>query len=181
MVDLAFLLVTFFMLTTQFRAEEPVIVDIPISVSELKVPVTNIMVITLTDDERVFFDLSGQQYRKELLEGMANKYNLQFTEEEKEAFSVISSFGMPIGALKQFLQMSPEKRKEIEQPGIPVDSTNNQLKNWILMSRLANPKARIAIKGDQDAAYPVVEKVIATIQGTDVNRFNLITNLEKGA
>lgn len=180
MVDLAFLLVTFFMLTTQFRAEEPVVVDIPISVSELKVPVTNIMVITMSADERVFFDLSGQQYRKQLLAGIGNKYNIQFTEAEKETFAVMSSFGVPIGSLKQFLQMAPEKRKEVHQPGIPIDSTRNQLEDWILMARLANPKARIAIKGDENAAYPVVKKVMSTIQETGVNRFNLITNLEGG-
>ncbi|HUH46130.1 MAG TPA: biopolymer transporter ExbD, partial [Arenibacter sp.] len=57
MVDLAFLLVTFFMLTTNFVAEEPVIVDMPSSISEIKVPVTNIMVISLADDGTVFFNL----------------------------------------------------------------------------------------------------------------------------
>ena len=36
MVDLAFLLVTFFMLTTTFRTEEPVLVDVPASHSEIE-------------------------------------------------------------------------------------------------------------------------------------------------
>lgn len=180
MVDLAFLLVTFFMLTTNFRSEEPITVSTPSSISELKLPVTNVMVISITGDDRVFFDLSGQPNRVELLGRIGNKYGIQFTDAEKATFAVMSSVGVPIGSLKQFLSLSSEERKTVDQPGIPVDSTKNQLKDWISLSRLTNPKARIAVKGDQDAAYPVVDKVITTVQDAGVNRFNLITDLEKG-
>lgn len=180
MVDLAFLLVTFFMLTTNFRTQEPVTVKIPASVSELKIPVRDIMTITIGKEGKVFFDLSGQPARKRLLQGIANKYNVSFTPEEIETFSLMSSFGVPVGALKQLLNLESDERSEVEQPGIPVDSTNNQLKQWILLSRLANPKARIAIKGDKDVAYPVVEEVINTVQDAGVNRFNLVTSLKKG-
>jgi len=43
---------------------------------------------------------------------------------------------------------------------------------------LANPKVRIAIKGDDDATYPVVKKVFNTLLDRKVNRFNLITGKE---
>ena len=39
LVDVAFLLLTFFMLTTQFKSDASVIVDTPSSISEIKLPV----------------------------------------------------------------------------------------------------------------------------------------------
>ena len=143
MVDLAFLLVTFFMLTTKFAPEEPMAVDMPSSVSEIKLP--------------------------------------DITPDEVKSFSLMSSLGVPVGNLKQFLDMKPDERKLVKQPGIPCDSINNELADWIVFSRVTNPKLRIAIKGDRDANYPIVKSVITTLIDRKVNRFNLITNLEKGS
>jgi biopolymer transport protein ExbD len=46
---------------------------------------------------------------------------------------------------------------------------------------MVNPQLRIAIKGDGAANYPVVKKIINTLQDNRISRFNLITNLEGGA
>lgn len=181
MVDLAFLLVTFFMLTTKFAPEEPMAVDMPSSVSEIKLPDTDIMTISISKDGIVFFNMDGKYNRESLLAKMGEKYGVQFTSQEAKSFSVMSSVGMPFGNLKEFLAMKPEERKLIRQPGIPCDSLNNELADWIVLSRITNPKLRIAIKGDRDAAYPVVKNVISTLIDRNVNRFNLITNMEKGS
>jgi len=181
MVDLAFLLVTFFMLTTKFAPEEPLAVDMPSSVSEIKLPDTDILTISISKEGAVFFNMDGKYNRQELLERMGEKYNIQFSSEEVHSFSVLSSMGVPVGNLKQFLAMDNEHRKAVRQPGIPCDSLNNELSDWIVFSRITNPKLRIAIKGDQDADYPVVKNVINTLIERKVNRFNLITNLEQGS
>ena len=181
MVDLAFLLVTFFMLTTKFAPEEPMAVDMPSSVSEIKLPDTDILTISISKEGTVFFNMDGKYNRQELLEKMGEKYNIQFSPEEVHSFSVMSSMGVPVGNLKQFLAMDNEQRKAVRQPGIPCDSLNNELSDWIVFSRITNPKLRIAIKGDQDADYPVVKNVINTLIERKVNRFNLITNLEQGS
>ena len=181
MVDLAFLLVTFFMLTTKFAPEEPLAVDMPTSVSEIKLPDTDILTISISKDGIVFFNMDGKYNRQELLSKMGEKYGIQFTPKEVSAFSVLSSLGVPIGNLKQFLSMAPEERKQVRQPGIPSDSLNNELADWIMLSRTTNPKLRIAIKGDRDADYPVVKNVITTLIDRKVNRFNLITNMEQGS
>lgn len=179
LVDLGFLLVTFFMLTATAAPDEPVAVDMPSSVSEIKMPETDILLITVSKDGTVFFNMDGKYNRQQLLTTMGERYNIQFTPQEVSRFAVMSTFGLPIGNLKQFINMTPEERKAQKQPGVPVDSLNNQLKDWIIFSRMANPKLRIAIKGDGDSSYPVVEKVINTLVDNKINRFNLITNMEK--
>ena len=181
MVDLAFLLVTFFMLTTKFAPEEPMAVDMPTSVSEIKLPDTDILTISISKEGIVFFNMDGKYNRQELLSKMGEKYGIQFTPQETNSFAVLSSLGVPIGSLKQFLSMAPEERKLVRQPGIPSDSLNNELADWIMLSRTTNPKLRIAIKGDRDADYPVVKNVITTLIEKKVSRFNLITNMEKGS
>ncbi len=179
MVDLAFLLVTFFMLTATATPDEPVQVAIPSSVSDIPIPERDMITISISKDNKVFFTVDGQLTRPKMLEEMGKLYNVSFTQEETDVFAVITSFGLPIGSLKEFLSLGREERKQIEQTGIPVDSLNNQLKDWVLQARLANPKVRIAIKGDGDATYPVVKKVINTLLDRKVNRFNLITGDEK--
>ncbi|HKZ38565.1 MAG TPA: biopolymer transporter ExbD [Chryseolinea sp.] len=181
MVDLAFLLVTFFMLTTKFAPEEPLAVDMPTSVSEIKLPDTDILTISVSKDGIVFFNMDGKYNREELLSKIGAKYGVQFSEKEVRSFSVLSSLGVPIGNLKQFLEMSSEERKLVNQPGIPCDSLNNELADWVILSRITNPKLRIAIKGDRDANYPTIKNVINTLIDNKVNRFNLITNMEKGS
>jgi biopolymer transport protein ExbD len=179
MVDLAFLLVTFFMLTTKFAPEEPIAVDMPSSVSEIKLPDTDILTISISKEGKVFFNMDGKYNRESLLLKMGEKYGVQFTEQEVRTFSVLSSFGVPVGSLGEYLRLDPDSRKAINQPGIPCDSVNNELADWIVLSRMTNPKLRIAIKGDQDSNYPVVKDVINTLIDRKVLRFNLITNLER--
>lgn len=179
MVDLAFLLVTFFMLTTKFAPEEPLAVDMPTSVSEIKLPDTDILTISISREGKVFFNMDGKYNREELLAKIGEKYNMQFTSEEVHSFSLMSSMGIPVRSLKEFLDLDNESRKQIDQPGIPCDSLNNELSDWIIFSRITNPKLRVAVKGDRDVEYPVIKKVINTLVGNKVSRFNLITNMEK--
>jgi biopolymer transport protein ExbD len=181
MVDLAFLLVTFFMLTTKFAPEEPLAVDMPTSVSEIKLPETDILTISVSKDGIVFFNMDGKYNRETLLAKMGEKYGIQFTDQEVRSFSVLSSLGVPVGNLKEFLSMDAESRKLVKQPGIPCDSVNNELADWVILSRVTNPKLRIAIKGDRDAHYPAIKNVLTTLIDKKVNRFNLITNMEKGS
>jgi biopolymer transport protein ExbD len=91
----------------------------------------------------------------------------------------MSTFGVPIGQMRSLLALKPsERNKPGLQTGIPIDSVNNELKDWVTYARYANPKLRITIKGDGDASYETIKRVIGTLQDININKFNLITNLE---
>jgi biopolymer transport protein ExbD len=178
MVDMAFLLVTFFMLTTQFRPEEPVKVETPGSISPIKVDPVNATTITVSKDGRVFFDLAGKFYRQPLIKQMGDKYGIAFTQDEINTFAVQGMIGLPMNQMKAYLNTDPEKRKTFQQGGVPMDSTDNQLSYWILMSRAINPQSRIMIKADDVTQVAAVRQVIKTLQEQNVNRFALITSEE---
>ncbi len=186
MCDVAFLLLTFFILTTQFKPDEPVIVDTPSSISTLKLPSKGIALITLSNDGVVFFGFDMQPVMYDMIDKMSAQYNIPFTEQEKEQFKLLSNFGMPINQLKSYLDATPEQRKKIVQPGIPCDSADNQLANWILFANQGfqpykknrDDYFRVAIKGDSNCKYAVVKKIISTLQDRNLNRINFITDLE---
>lgn len=180
MCDVAFLLLTFFMLTSNFTQKEPVAVNTPASISEIKIPETNIMTILIDKSGKLFFGIDGQEKRIELLKKMGEAYSISFTDPELKEFSLINEFGVPIQQMKAFLALKPEDRDLKENAiGMPYDSLDNQFKNWVRFARFVNPKIRIAIKGDQALPYPTIKKVMNTLQDLDENRYNLITSLEQ--
>lgn len=182
MVDLAFLLVTFFMLTTKFRPDEPVIVDQPSSVSQIPLPDKGVLMLTIDAKGRVFFNVEGQQLRKDILERLGTHFNLTFDEKQQKRFSVLASVGMPMNKLGEYLNANDEGRRVMNAatPGIPIDSLNNELAIWVNSARNAAPRYSIAIKGDREADIPTVKRVISILQDNKANRFALITNLEGG-
>ncbi len=195
MVDLFALLLTFFMLTTSFRPQEAAQIDSPNSISEKQSPDKSIITVAITKDDKIFFDMNkngktfdkngkevadtASHFRKTLLEKMGERYKIAFTDKEKDKFDKGSSFGMPIANMKRWLNSDDPKEKEKLQSGIPADSTDNQLGLWIRFARLTNPNAEVVIKGDGEADYKTVKKIIDVMQENKVNKFNLITNLQK--
>jgi hypothetical protein len=134
------------------------------------------------NEGRVFFNVDGQYTRDALLDNMAQRYGVAFTPQEKRTFVLMSSMGVPMASMKQFLGYTPEQRKEITQPGIPVDSAHNELVDWINITRtVTQNKVRIAVKGDSDADYKTIRQVVNTlVDRNKITKFNLITNMEKG-
>ncbi len=201
MVDLAFLLVTFFMLTASFRMAEPVVVDPPSSVSDKLLPENTIMV-TVDNIGRPFFGISNAEAKMNALTKMADKYKVKFNADQLKKFGGLSSFGVDIKDLPRYLDATEGERLKFQpQKGVPNDSLNNpQLKDWILYAaQEANAvykrakdeakekgqefkaeKPRYAIKADSKVKYVYVKDVFKTFTDLKIYQFNLITSMEGG-
>jgi len=202
MVDLAFLLVTFFMLTASFRMAEPVIVDPPSSVSDKMLP-ENTILITVDNTGRAFYGISGANDAKiNTLSRMGDKYKIKFTESQVKKFGGLSSFGVEIKDLPRYLDATENERLKFQpQKGVPLDSLNNQLRDWINFgavelntlymqnkekaknsnTEFKGEKPRYAIKADGKAKYIYVKDVFKTFTDMKIYTFNLITSLEGGS
>lgn len=184
MCDVAFLLLTFFMLATQFKPDEPVTVTTPNSISEIPLPDENIMMITVDPDGRIFFSIDNQNVRQELIDKLDEQKGLNLTAAEKSNFVIGASVGVPFSQLKSYLGAEPDERTKMDKaaPGIPTDTTvtseRNELALWIKEARYSNPKLRITIKADGKASYPDIKNVISTLEGWKIFKFNLITGLK---
>ena len=182
MCDVAFLLLTFFILTATAKIPEPLPVDTPASTVQTKLPDTDLATITVGKG-KVFFDLKGREVRKRTLELMGQKYEVAFSEEESAKFALMEGIGVPITSLKQLIAMKSSDRSKADlQPGIPKDSLDNQLSQWIQNARIANielqdKELQIAIKGDAREEYPAIKKVMDILQDQKINSFNLVTGL----
>src|SRR4051812_25308022 len=128
MCDVAFLLLTFFILTATAKVPEALPVDTPSSTVQSKLPDSDLAIITVGKG-KVFFDIKGREIRKRTLEGMGAKYGITFSEDDKTKFALMDDFGVPIAGLKQIIGMSSADRTKAQQPGIPLDSLDNQLKD----------------------------------------------------
>lgn len=187
MCDVSFLLLTFFVLTSTAKLPEPLPVDTPNSTVQTKLPESNLATVTIGGEpgkEKVFFGVSGKEDRIATLEKMGSRYQIEFNDQEKEAFAYTEGIGTPINELKKFLNLPAAVRNKIgaDEPGIPTDSVNNQLKDWVEMARTVakeknNKVLDVAIKGDAEANYPAVKQVIDILQEQRVNRFFLVTGL----
>jgi biopolymer transport protein ExbD len=199
MVDLAFLLVTFFMLAASFRPSEPVTVETPSSISDKVIP-ENMIMVTVASDGKVYFNLTGAEARKEALTNMMGLYKVSLTEEQVEKFALMSTFGCSMTELPAYLDLSGDSRKEFPTKGIPLDSLDNQLKNWISYSNVAalnsgqtayneakrkglSPEAndfkpKFIIRADGKAIYKKAEEVIDVFRDLNLNNLSFVTSSE---
>ncbi|MDR0505798.1 MAG: biopolymer transporter ExbD [Dysgonamonadaceae bacterium] len=208
MSDVTVLLLTFFMLTSTFISKEPIQVTTPSSVSEFKVPESNLMTILVDQNGKIFMSLDNQKTMAATLKAVGEDYGIQFTDKQLGAFQRLTSFGVPIRWMEAFLDRSTEDQDkylrdiESKRVGIPTDtievkdalglvSSDNEFKRWVThatrlhseMMKKDNPDAQntdlqIAIKSDKGTAYPTVKKVMDDLRDMRKNRYLLITSLK---
>jgi len=178
MSDVTVLLLTFFMSTSTFLPKEPVKIASPSSVSETKIPESNIMTILVDKSGKIYMTLDRKDNKLAVLEEIGKDYNITFTPAEKLSFVNQANIGMPASMLQKFLDLRPEQQdKVLKDYGIPSDSTNNQLKLWIQHAVTVNSDIKIAIKADKDSPYSLVKSVLSTLQELKQYRYHLVTSL----
>ncbi len=143
MVDVAFLLLIFFMSTTQFKSKESVPVILPGSHSALKLPEADVLIITISDQNKVYLTLG---------EGALDS---------------------SMGYLK----------RNAEGDFRAVEFEPSKVSEGIATARSKLPYSiakdlRFMLKADKNAEYGYVEDVVASLQKININRFNMVTELE---
>ncbi|WP_294199311.1 biopolymer transporter ExbD [Chryseobacterium sp. sg2396] len=180
MCDVAFLLLTFFILTTQFKKPDVEQIKPPSSISEKLLPDASLMTINATPDGKFYFQpVDNGSERVQLLENMGKKYGVTFDNNEKTAFKKVQAIGVPMNQLKSYLDLPDDEQKSFKSPtGIPMDSTNKQLVDWVKESLAVNPGYKLAIKGDVTTQYPKVKSLFEGLRDIDFLKFWLITSQE---
>ncbi|GAA0536445.1 ExbD/TolR family protein [Chitinophaga japonensis] len=182
MCDVAFLLLTFFMLATKFKPDEPVTVVTPSSINTKLLPDSDIILLTVDAEGKVFFSMDGQPKRKKLIEDLNTQFKLGLDQQQMNNFVVGASVGTDLKDLKTYLSMKPDERKASGlEKGIPTDSANNELETWINYARTAqggNPRLQYCIKADNETPYPKIDQIMQTFKDLKIQKLNLVTNLE---
>ncbi|HXD79115.1 MAG TPA: biopolymer transporter ExbD [Puia sp.] len=183
MCDVAFLLLSFFILATKFKPPEALSVTTPSSVYNRIAPESNVVMIIMDDKGKVYLTVSDKNVdeKKEIINTINTTKGLNLTAAEMKMFSnnPSSFIGVPFSQLKSFLDKSPEDLKGVVLPGIPTqDSTNNELRDWInaAVAAFQGEKMNILVKGDDKATYPSFSGVIWALKKNDQLKFQLITS-----
>src|SRR5262245_7141338 len=165
-VDIAFLILSFFIMATQFKPPEPVPVETPGSVSADILKEGNSMLITIDKDSRVFLNINAKKEPEKLTDvitGINQSRNLGLGPAEIAAFAKAPIIGVPFNQLKGLLALSPAEQEKAHQPGIPVlDTLDNQLVYWIAETKkaFAGQVVLYLVKGDNKSKYPTFEAII---------------------
>ena len=188
MSDVMVLLLTFFMLTSTFVKQEPVKVNTPGSVSEIKVPEKNVLNVLVSNDGKIFMSMDKTTDAQTTLENVAGQFGLSLSPAEEKKFLNDPMWGVPMNDLKGYLSLpKTEMPVAIKKYGIPTDSVPgktgdaamSEFQIWVKAAKNTNPDAKIAIKADEKTPYRIVKKIMSELQDMNENRYYLITQYKK--
>ena len=183
MCDVAFLLLSFFILAAKFKPPEALTVTTPSSVSTKIAPDKDVVMVVIDKDGKCYLSVSesNKTQKADMIDDINTSKNLGLTATEKAAFSKnpTAYIGVPFSQLKSYLQKNPDELKNVALPGIPAkDSTNNELIDWFRAASGAfqGGHMNIIVKGDDASKYPAFQGVIIALKRNDLMKFQIWTN-----
>jgi len=182
MSDVMTLLLCFFMLTSTFLTPEPVKVNTPSSVSEVKVPENDVLTVLIDPAGKIFVGTENKNNMLAMMQDVTDKFGIQLNGAQIKHFREESMIGVPLSKFADYLNLEPEKMAEVIQTmGVPTDSIDggmSEFQEWVKAAREANGDIKIAIKSDATTSYKVIKTVMSELQDMNENRYQLITNLK---
>jgi len=183
MCDVAFLLLSFFILATKPKPTEVVPVVTPSSVSTLTVENDdpNKVTVTISKEGKVFLTIDDPEKRKAVVKDLNTRLGLQLTDADMAKLDKVDMFGTSLAALKSYVNLPAANRAADKLSGIPAqDSATSQMRDWMGAVSMAyyGGKINLLVKGDGTAKYPVVKVVIDAFKKSDLMKFSVITNKE---
>ncbi len=187
MSDVMTLLLCFFMLTSTFLTPEPVQVNTPNSVSEVKIPEQDVLNILVTPAGKVFLGTENKNNMQAMLDEMLSSHKVTLNATQIKHFREDPMVGASMAQLASYLSLDQEKMGEaIQKLGLPLDSVEyadgskgkSEFQEWVAAARGANPDIKLAIKCDAKTPYASIKQLMSELQDMNENRFQLITNLD---
>ncbi len=183
MCDVAFLLLSFFILATKQKPPEVLSVSPPASVSAKAAPEKSIL-ITLTKDGKAFLMLGDDTKKSEILENINLTKGLNLSPAELAKWNKAAFIGLPLNQIKSSLAGGREIPAS-QLPGIPTDSTNNEMADWLrsVTNVYAGTDQRklqemLLVKGDNAALYPAFKNIKQAFKKNDLFKFRIVTSGE---
>jgi biopolymer transport protein ExbD len=179
MCDVAFLLLAFFILATEFKPAEAVEVSPPSSVASKAAPQSDAFLVSISKEGQVFIEMSDDM-KDDVIEELSTARNLNLTADDKALFKKSMFVGTPLNQLTQFIRVKPENLKSVKVTGVPVDSTNNELQAWInaAVNAYKGKKINFLIKGDNNSKYSLFRDVINSFKKNEIFKYQLVTSPE---
>lgn len=181
MCDVAFLLLSFFILATKQKPPEVLSVQVPNSISSKAAP-EKAMIFTLTKEGKTFLTLGDETKKQEILENVNLTKNLGLSPAEISKWSKMEFVGVPFNQVKGLIALGSAPNPA-QLPGIPIDSSNNELIDWV--KSITNVYAgtdqkalqeMMLIKGDNEALYPKFKAIKQAFTKNELYKFRVITN-----
>ena len=182
MSDVMTLLLCFFMLTSTFLTPEPVKVNTPSSVSEVKVPENDVLNILVSPEGNIYVGSENKNTMLDMMQTVTDKFGVSLNAAQLKHFKEDAMIGAPMSLFTDYYSLDTEKMgEEIQKLSIPLDSIEggkSEFQEWVTAARESNPDIRIAIKADAKTPYAVIKKMMSELQDMNENRYQLITNLD---
>lgn len=184
MCDVAFLLLSFFILATKQKPPEVMAVTPPNSISAKAAPDKSIL-ITMTKDGRAFISLGDETKKSEILENVNLTQALGLTPAELNKWKKEEFYGLPLNQVKGSLALSTPI-SPVKMPGIPImDTLKNEMEVWLRsvtnvyagedQSKL---QEMLLVKGDGETLYPVFNNIKRAFKKNQLFKFRIVTNGE---